>query len=207
VRKAITNDKVVSLTFDDWGTDYTVTKVLDILRQYGIPATFFVRVNGVKNNPNLARSILREGHDVGNHTFSHPEITTLTPEQLQEEVVKAHRILTEALQQQPTMLFRPPKRVIDETSARIVAATGYSTIVNYDVTTFDWDTSHSPDDIFQTIEEKTTPGSIILLHILDDLPSLEALPRIIEYLLGQGYTFIKVSELIEKYPIELEMQQ
>lgn len=189
-----TDKKEIALTFDDWGTDYKVTQILDILREYDVKSTFFLRTNGVERNPNLARAVVEEGHEVANHTYSHPVITDLTLEEIQEEVVKAHQVLTEAIQQQPAMLFRPPTGEIDEKTAKIVAATGYSSIILYDVTTLDWDVSVSAEQITSTILDETENGSIILLHLLDDINTAEALPAVIQELKKRGYTFVKVTE-------------
>jgi len=199
IKKANTQKKVVALTFDDWGSDFTVTKILDLLNDYDVKASFFLRANGAEHNPNLARAIAEEGHDVANHTYSHPVITTLTPEQLQNEVVKAHHIITEAIQKKPTMLFRPPTGAFDDKTAKVIAATGYTTIAMYDVTTFDWDPKNKAADIIRIINKETTPGSIILLHMLDGLGTLEALPVVIDKLRSQGFTFVPVSEMMEKY--------
>ncbi|MGO4348313.1 polysaccharide deacetylase family protein [Paenibacillus sp. MCAF9] len=187
--------KVVSLTFDDWGTDYTITKLLDILEKHDVKATFFLRANGVEKNPNLAKAIAEAGHDVANHTYSHPVITKLTPEQLQEEVVKAHQVITEAIQQQPTMLFRPPTGEIDDERARIVAATGYTSIAMYDVTVFDWDSANDADHIVKGVLDQTVDGSVILLHMLDNIHTIEALPDVIEKLKSKGYTFVPMSQM------------
>ncbi|WP_369827021.1 polysaccharide deacetylase family protein [Cohnella sp. CIP 111063] len=192
----VTDEKKIALTFDDWGTDYTVTKILDILAQYDVKATFFLRAKGTEANPNLARAMVEEGHDVANHTYTHPVITTLTPEQLQEDVVKAHQVITEAIQQKPTMLFRPPTGEIDDKSAKIVSAIGYPEIALYDVTTFDWDIRNSAEDIVNKIMEKTENGSVILLHMLDDIHTVEALPVAIERLQKSGFTFVKMADLI-----------
>ncbi|WP_209972601.1 polysaccharide deacetylase family protein [Paenibacillus eucommiae] len=200
VYKGNGDKKEISLTFDDWGTDYTVTKILDILEQYSIKSSFFLRANGPEKNPNLARAILEAGHEVANHTYSHPVITTLTPEQLQDEVVKAHQIITEAIQQKPAMLFRPPTGAFDEASAQAVAATGYRTIAMYDVTTYDWDTSKKAEDIVREIIENTENGSVILLHMLDDIHTIEALPAAIEGLKSKGYTFVTMSKLLGMEP-------
>lgn len=197
IYKADRNDKKIALTFDDWGTDYTVTRLLDLLKEENIKASFFLRGNGPERNPNLARAIAEDGHDVANHTYSHPVITNLTPEEIQEEVVKAHQVITEAIQQKPVMMFRPPTGAFDEETAKIVAATGYKTIAMYDVTTLDWDRSNDADHIVKTIMENTESGSVILLHILDGLHTLEALPTAIQKLRDQGYTFVKMSELID----------
>lgn len=187
----------VSLTIDDWGTDYTVTQIIDILTEYDVPATFFVRVNGAERNPSLARSILEAGFEVANHTYSHPVITTISDEELQEEVVKAHQILTEALQQPPLKLFRPPTGAFDERSARTVAATGYTTIADYDLTTKDWDNTNDAHDILQTVLDNVQNGSIILIHMLDDIHTVEALPQIIEEVRARGYTFVPMSKMVE----------
>ncbi|MED5018719.1 polysaccharide deacetylase family protein [Paenibacillus chibensis] len=191
-----TSRKEIALSFDDWGTDYTITKILDILDKYQIKASFFLRADGVEKNPNLARAIAEAGHDVGNHTYSHPVLDTQTPEQLQNEVVKAHRIITEAIQQKPAMMFRPPTGEIKEDEARIISAAGYHTIADFDVDPNDWNRSLTPDQIVKTITEDTRSGSIILLHMLDDLSTIEALPKAIEKLKSKGYTFVRISELL-----------
>lgn len=190
------DDKRVSITIDDWGTDYTVTRILDILKQYDVPVTFFLRANGVANNPSLGRAILEEGHEIANHTYTHPVLTELSADRLQEEIVTAHRVLTEAIQQAPVMLFRPPTGAIDDRSARIVAATGYRTIAMYDVTVLDWKVENDADTIVQGVMEQTVNGSVILLHMLDDIHTIEALPRIIEVLRDRGHSFAIMSDLI-----------
>lgn len=193
---AETDKKVVALTFDDWGTDYTVTKILDILAKYNVHATFFARANGVEANPNLARAIIEEGHDVANHSYSHPVVTTLSAEDLQADIVKAHQVITYAIQQKPTMLFRPPTGEIDDKTARIIAAAGYPNIALYDVTSLDWDSSNSAADIINSTMKQVKPGSVILLHMLDDIHTLEALPIILERLKQQGYTFEKMADMV-----------
>ena len=195
--KLADGEKIVALTLDDWGTERTVNEVLDILKEYDVPSTFFLRANGVEANPNLARAMVDDGHDVANHTYSHPVATTLDTEQLQEEVVKAHQLITWGIQQEPVMLFRPPTGAIDDRSAKVIAAAGYPLIAMYDVTTLDWDPEKSADDIVQVVKDRTQNGSIILLHILDGINTIEALPIIIEYLRSENYTFVKMMDYID----------
>lgn len=188
--------KEIAITLDDWGTDYTVTRILDIFAEHGIKATFFLRADGVERNPNLARAIVEEGHEVGNHSYSHPKITTIPPDQLQDEVVRAHRIITEAIQQQPTMLFRPPAGNVDDASAKVVAATGYKDIALFDVDPKDWNKSNNAEQIVNSVMEQVDAGGrVILLHLLDDTHTIEALPDIIEGLQAKGYRFVKLSEM------------
>ena len=111
---APTEDKVIALTFDDWASDYTVSKILDILKEEKVPSTFFLIGKGVEKNPNLARAIYEQGHEVASHSYSHQVVTGMTPEELQEDLVKAHQVITEAIQAKPTMLFRPATGEIDE---------------------------------------------------------------------------------------------
>lgn len=189
--------KQVALTIDDWGTDYTITKMLSILEEKNIKATFFIRTNGAERNPGLARAIFEEGHEIANHTYSHPVINTITTEQLQEEVVKSHQILTEAIQQAPSMYFRPPTGMFDEATAKAVAATGYTEIALYDITTYDWLHDTTAEDIIRIITSEVSNGSIILLHMLDDIHTLEALPVVIDRLLEDGYEFVTTTEILQ----------
>ncbi|WP_334073063.1 MULTISPECIES: polysaccharide deacetylase family protein [Paenibacillus] len=193
-----TPKKHIALTFDDWGSDKTVTKILDILAEKGVHATFFLRAKGVETNPNLARAMVEEGHDVANHSYSHPVVTSLTAEELQKDIVKAHQVITDAIQEQPVMLFRPPTGVVDDERAKAIAAVGYPDIAMYDVTMLDWDASNSADDIVNGALTQTKPGSVILLHMLDDIHTIEALPRLIDSLEGKGYTFVKMADLIKE---------
>lgn len=193
-----TNKKQVALTFDDWGTDKTVTKILDILAEHDVVATFFLRAKGVENNPNLARAMVEAGHDVANHTYSHTVVTKMTPEELQQDVVKAHQVITEAIQQQPVMLFRPPTGEMDDRTGKVIAAIGYPNIAMYDVTTLDWDVKNSAADIVNGVMEQTKGGSVILLHMLDDIHTIEALPTVLERLKSKGYTFVKMADMIKR---------
>jgi len=195
IYKAASKKKEVALTFDDWASDSTITRVLDILDQYDVKATFFLRAKGVENNPNLARAIIEEGHDVANHSYDHLDVTSLTPEELQKDLVKAHQVITEAIQQQPIMLFRPPTGVINDKSGRAIAAAGYVNIAMYDVTSLDWNKSQSAEDIVNTTLKKVRSGSIILLHILDDTNMLEALPTVLEKIKSRGYKFVKMADM------------
>lgn len=189
--------KQIAITLDDWGTDYSITNLLDILAEKNVKATFFVRADGAERNPSLARAILEEGHEVSNHSYSHPIITQISSEQLQEEIVHAHQILTEALQQAPTMYFRPPNGETNDKTAQIVAATGYTTIPLFNIDPNDWNKNSSAVDIVNTITTEASNGGIILLHMLDNTNTLEALPVAIDKLRAAGYEFVTIAELMQ----------
>ncbi|MFA9380294.1 MAG: polysaccharide deacetylase family protein, partial [Acetanaerobacterium sp.] len=125
--------KKVALTFDDWGSDRTVTRILHILKANSIKASFFLIGKGVENNPNLAMAIAADGHDICNHSYSHQIITTLNAQQLQDDIVKGHRAITYAIQRQPLLMFRPPTFEISDDSVKAVHASGYKNVIMSDV--------------------------------------------------------------------------
>lgn len=186
----------VVLTFDDWGSEQTINRILDILQEHEVEATFFVTAQGVEYNPNLARAVIEAGHEIANHTYSHRDVTELTAEELQVDIVKAHHTITYAIQEQPLMIFRPPTGAIDEASARTIAQTGYRTIALFDVTALDWDVSRDAATITSTILQKTVDGSFILLHLHDGIHTADALPDIITGLRSRGFQFVKMSDLL-----------
>ncbi|MCR8656985.1 polysaccharide deacetylase family protein [Paenibacillus endoradicis] len=192
-----TNKKQIALTIDDWGTDYTITNLLDILKKQNVKATFFVRADGAERNPGLARAIIEEGHEVANHSYSHPVITEISSGALQEEIVKAHHVLTEVLQQAPTMYFRPPTGHTDNVTAKIVAATGYYTIPLFNIDPNDWNKQSSTEDIVNTITSEAVNGGIVLLHMLDHTNTLKALPIAINNLHEMGYEIVTLTDMLQ----------
>jgi peptidoglycan/xylan/chitin deacetylase (PgdA/CDA1 family) len=93
------------------------------------------------------------------------------------------------------MYFRPPTGVFDESTLKAISATGYHTITNFDVDPSDYIKSKTADEIVNAIMEQTRSGSVILLHMLDDTHTVEALPIVIDKLRSRGYTFVKMTEM------------
>lgn len=199
-RKIVTGSedkKQVAITFDDWANDFYLSKLLGVLRKHNVSSTFFLRANGVERVPNLARLILEEGHEIANHTYSHAVVTGLSPAELQKEVVKCHQVLTNALGQSPKLYFRPPTGAIDDQSAKAIAASGYKTIVMYNISSYDWKPEVTVDDIVKDVVESTVPGSIVLLHLQDNMKTALALDIIIEQLKDNGYKLVTITELMD----------
>lgn len=186
--------KTVFITFDDWGMDPTITNILDILNKYGVKASFFLRVDGVDLNPNLARAISEAGHDIGNHTYSHEEIPNMSPEDLLKDIVKGHQSLTKAINRQPELLFRPPRLITDNTSLNAILASGFEYIVIGDINTHDY--KLPANEVVENVLNNVQPGSIIVMHLNDTASASEALPIIIEKLREQGYNFGKLSQYL-----------
>lgn len=186
----------VAITFDDWGTDDTIDGILDVLDKYNVKATFFLRAAGVLNNPSLALAMYERGHEIANHTYSHKDLNLLSPLEIQEDIVKAHRVIAEAINSEPAMFLRPPRGIVNPEVARAAAACGYGDIVMYSVTALDWKDGVTAEDITNIMMDKAFDGAILLLHMLDNINTTEALPSIIEGLRAKGYSFVTVGEML-----------
>src|SRR5699024_7939069 len=156
-----TDKKEVALTFDDWASEGVVLEVLDILDTYDIQSTFYIKTSNVRKNPNLARLLIERGHEVANHSHSHLDSTTLSTEELQQDVYQAHKIITEAIQEQPTLYFRPPFGRIDDESARSITAMGFEALGMYDISSYDWNEEYTEADVIERVMTNVQPGSVI----------------------------------------------
>src|SRR5699024_10512138 len=191
-----TDKKEVALTFDDWASEGVVLEVLDILDTYDIQSTFYIKTSNVRKNPNLARLLIERGHEVANHSHSHLDSTTLSTEELQQDVYQAHKIITEAIQEQPTLYFRPPFGRIDDESARSITAMGFEALGMYDISSYDWNEEYTEADVIERVMTNVQPGSVIVMHILDDIHTPSVLSDLIESLQKEGYEFVLTSDWI-----------
>jgi poly-beta-1,6 N-acetyl-D-glucosamine synthase len=205
--------KQVVLTFDD-GPDPTYTpQILDILKKDKIPAVFFViGLQGESNIPLLQR-IYNEGHEIGNHTFTHPNIALVSPERASAEM-ETTRLLIEAVTGRSTVLFRAPYNADAEpTTEAELRPVALSKIQNYytvgeSIDPNDWEVGVSADSIYsRTIKqyEANPDKGIILLHDAggNRQATVEALPRIIKYFKDRGIQFTTVSHLLGKTKEEI----
>lgn len=195
ITKVPTNEKKLFLTFDDWGSDKTVEDILNTLERYNVSATFFVRANGAEANPNLLRTIEEKGHDIGNHSYAHNIITKITAKELKEDMVRGHKILTQAINRQPELFFRPPTLEFDNTAIKAILNAGFSYVVLGDVSTHDYEVSDK--EVVDYVMENAVKGSIIVLHMSDNSSAGKALPVMIEKLRSKGYEFAKLSDYLK----------
>ena len=190
-----TDKKRVALTFDD-GPHYKYTaEILDILDEYGAKATFFVVGELAERYPELILRELAEGHEIGNHTWSHPKMKKLTVDSLKQEILKTEELLNEIADYRPK-LFRPPEGAFSPLAEKTAENIDYEVIL-WTVDTRDW--AHTPvDKIVDNVLNNTAPGSIILCHdfIGRDSPTPDAIRQFIPKLIDEGYEFVTVSELL-----------
>lgn len=178
----------VALTFDDGPHPILTPAILKILARYKIKATFFLVGENVKNYPGVVEQILAEGHEIGNHTYSHDCINTREIEQCEQAIYE--------LTDYKTKLFRPPQGFVDQSVKEASLSLGYD-IILWDIDTRDWE--HTPPrQICNLIVNDITAGSIILMHdyIGHNSPTPQALELLIPEVIALGYQFVPVSELI-----------
>lgn len=194
-RRHVNDQMKIALTFDD-GPDKNYTdEILDILSEFGIKATFFVIGKNCEENPDVLRRIANEGHEIGNHTYSHPHLSKLNRSSLEDEIVRTENIVKD-ITGVKTSLFRPPEGVYSKIIAEASYALSYRAIL-WSVDTTDWK-SPKADKIAQVVMDNTSSGVIILCHdyIAGESNTPAALRMFIPQLIQQGYVFVTVSELI-----------
>lgn len=187
-------EKMVALTFDAaWGAEDT-QKLIGILASHNAKATFFVVGQWVDKYPDQVLALFKAGHDVMNHSNTHPNMTDLSSQQMIQEVQNCGDKIAKITGVQPT-LFRPPYGAYNDTLVGTLRGIGYYTI-QWDVDSLDWK-GLSAKEIADRVLSRVKPGSIVLFHnAAKNTP--EALPVILEKLQSEGYSFVKVSELIYK---------
>lgn len=189
-------DKIVALTFDD-GPDRTYTpQVLDILKEKGVRATFFLIGSRVEEDPDVVKRIADEGHSIGNHTYSHPKLTKASPV-LAQELQKCKDALAR-LGLSDNGFFRPPYGAAEPSLIEQAADLGYR-VAMWSIDSLDW-RGLSRAEVMRNIEGYVEPGSVILQHSAggpgEDLSgSVLAVGDIIDLLTTQGYHFVTLPEM------------
>ena len=190
-----TDDKVVFLTFDDWGSDAALNKLLYVLRKHNVPGTFFIITRGVQNNANLLRTIALEGHEIGNHSENHRPMAAVNPQT--EKLVPLNGSKEEYLQELKqsynklrdivgdvtvngkyplTRLFRPPQLAISKKGLEAVFEAGFEFVVNGSYSTNDYsatDVAELMTRIKTGIYSKTgalNKGAVLVMHMSDTAP-------------------------------------
>ncbi|MCW3109684.1 MAG: glycosyltransferase, partial [Segetibacter sp.] len=197
--------KQMVLTFDD-GPDPEYTRaVLDTLAKYHVPASFFVVGIEAESNIPLVKREFSEGHEIGNHTFSHPNMAEVSNKRALFEM-DATRLLIECITGHTTIMFRAPYNAdsepekMEELIPVALSRTRNYLTVGESIDPEDWEPGITADSIFNRVVRYQDAGNIILLHDAggDRSQTVKALPRIIEYFRNKGYTFTTVANLLGK---------
>jgi peptidoglycan-N-acetylglucosamine deacetylase len=198
---ANTKPKYIALTFDDGPSDTYTQQILSILKSNQIKATFFVTGANAKKNPEMLKKVYTEGNDIGNHTYSHPNLAKLSAHAIEAELTKTNEQIYKAINVYP-ILFRPPFGMSSAQSNQVAAKLGFRKITwNYMVNDYDANKT-TADIIAKSIINHASPGAIMTMHDCcgDRSKTVAALPLIISALKNQGYQLVTVSELLKIKP-------
>ena len=187
--EVIEKDVEIAFTFDDGPHPVWTEKLLDGLKERGIRATFFVIGQSAEEHPELIQRMLEEGNQVGNHTYSHVQLTACKTDQALEEIQKTQEVIYDATGFQPRYI-RPPFGSWNEV---LQDKTNLQSVL-WDVDPYDWKVQNT-DIIVQRILEQTEDGSIILLHDVYE-ESVEAALKVADIFLERGYRFCTVDEIM-----------
>ena len=183
-----TKTKLVALTFDD-GPDPKVTpRILTTLAKYDAKATFFMLGSRVEFYPEIASDVLKAGHELGNHTWTHANLTNMTTDAILEEVSRTNNIIEQSTGQEPTV-FRPPYGAFNDDLMNILNLP----VVLWDVDTLDWK-HRDASQLLASVKSSVHDRSTILMHDIH-LSTAQGLEDVLTYLISEGYTFVTVSEL------------
>lgn len=181
------------MTFDDGPSATLTPKLLDLLAAHHIKATFFVIGENVAEHPEIVARAAREGHEIGNHSWSHPNFGKMSDESVRRQLEQTDDAIKNATGKRPTLL-RPPYGSITAREKRwIHDEFGYD-IILWDVDPYDWKRP-GPAVVRARILKETRPGSIVLSHDIHP-GTIEAMPSTFDELEAKGFKFITVSELI-----------
>lgn len=197
VARVETEERVVALTFDDGPAPEHAEEILRVLRENGVRATFFVMGKDVERHPELARRMVEEGHELGNHSFQHRRMVLKSPAFIRAELERTDSLLRAAGQRGP-ILFRPPYGSKLVGLPRYLAKTGRTT-VTWDVEPDSYEeVAATPEGITRHVLERARPGSIIILHpwYTSRRTSREAIGPVIAGLKARGFRFVTASELL-----------
>lgn len=222
-----TDEPVIFLSFDDWGSDAAINQLLYVLKKHNVKATFFIRTNYIQHNPNLVRAIALEGHDIASHSDEHrvlankgeevgmfTEISDEEVSMLREDVVLSYEKLRAIIgdvqidgRSVLTSYFRPPTLAVSKKGAEAIFEVGYQYIISGDFSTHDYEATSATqliDDFIEGIETNggnsviLQNGSNVVMHMSDEAKyTAEALDVVIPYYLRQGYSFARLSDYLK----------
>lgn len=191
-----TSKKDIYLTFDNGYENGFTPKFLDVLKKHKVPATFFITGHYIKENPELVKRMVDEGHIVGNHSWSHPDMTTINDAQIVQELEQVKMAYQELTGRTDMKYFRPARGVFSERTLATVNKEGYENVF-WSLAYVDWKVDqqrgwrYAYDNVMRLIH----PGAVILMHTVSR-DNAEAMDAIITELHKRGYTFRTLDDLM-----------
>ncbi len=189
VDKGVPKTKKIAVTFDDGPNGSTTPHVLEILDKFNAKATFYMIGSKVKYNQNIVRQVHERGHQIGNHTMNHPDLTTLGQSQIKQEFDETNDLIQQAIGEKPST-FRPP---YGSTNASVNQMTDMKPVL-WTIDTEDWK-SHDPQAILEVVKANHQDGGIVLMHDIHKT-TVDSLVDVLTFLSNEGYEFVTVDEVM-----------
>lgn len=187
-----TPDKKIAISFDAcWGAELT-EPILSILKKYDVKTTFFLVNIWINDYPDLVKTIVAEGHELGLHSTSHPDFVKLSAEEMKQELKENYEAIERISGFKP-ILFRPPFGSYNNTLIQVAEEMGIH-VIQWDVDSLDWK-DLTAEQIHERVTSRVQSGSIVLFHN-NGKHTAQSLPGIIETLQGEGYEIVPISQLI-----------
>lgn len=182
-------EKKVALTFDDGPHPENTPAILQLLHDYNMKGTFFMLGSRIEYYPEIVKTIREQGHEIGNHTWNHKQLPSLSEANMKEEITSVDTLLESVIGEKASV-FRPP---YGATNDLVESVAGAPTVL-WTIDTLDWK-SHDPKAILASVENNLHPNAIILMHDIHTA-TVEGVELVLTYLQEQGYTSVPVSEVL-----------
>lgn len=182
--------KRIALTFDDGPHPEVTKQILALLQEYNAKATFFMLGSRVQYYPGLVREVRDAGHEIGNHTWTHPVLTKLSAAAVQKEFESTEQAIVKAIGQNSTV-FRPPYGAINDSVRALIPRTS----VNWTIDTLDWK-HRDPLQLLPMVKKSMHNNAIVLMHDIHQ-STADGLEPVLKYLQSEGYEFVTISEVLQ----------
>ncbi|NGP46035.1 delta-lactam-biosynthetic de-N-acetylase [Bacillaceae bacterium SIJ1] len=189
-------EKNIYLTFDNGYENGYTAPILDVLKKTDTPATFFITGHYIKDQPELVKRMAAEGHIVGNHSWSHPDMTTVTKDKFAQELARVDEAFQDLTGGGPMKYLRPPRGIFSDQTLQWSGELGYYNVL-WSVAFVDWKTDQQKgaDYAYKEMMKQAHPGAVFLLHTVSK-DNAEALERAITDLKKRGYTFASLDDYL-----------
>lgn len=196
INEVLTTQMLVAITFDDGPNPLYTQQVLEIFSEADGKATFFMIGEQMEKYPEVVKQVAALGHEIGNHTYSHPKLSQLSDGERLAEVERTEKLIKDLTGQKPA-LFRPPYLDYNEDTVLLLREKGYPMIGAQNLEAQDWE-QPGVDHIFEKSRDVVKNGSVLIFHdgYGDRSQTIEAVRRLVAELTSQGYQLVTVSELL-----------
>ena len=199
ISKGTTTEKVIAITIDDGSDGGSYSKILQVLDKHNVKATFFLTGSAAEKRPSIIRQTINEGHEIGNHSYNHPEFTKVSNNEMRSQLSRTETIIKNITGKSTKPYFRAPYGSTNQNVLTTVGNAGYAYTFHWTIDTLDW-TGNSANTIYNRVMNGLQPGAIILMHTGAATNTVAALDRLIPAIKNKGYKFVKISQLMNYKP-------